>query len=376
MGLTVRLGWWLGARTRWLTSWSCLCACVLWVGCAAHEDPLPPVPPPLEDLSTWASPTLVQPLVPAPPVPQAPKEKLTSAEQVFDYAPGVIFSLPVSIGAPLDIVLQKGEQIRNIIGGDRQAEGATQTPRLEVREGADGMGDTLRHHLFLTAAHPGMSTGLIVTTTARTYLLTCKSVGKSPIRTVRWRYPAEPLVVKPPEPGLLPDPAQPKLYHTGYDITVTHTPIPDWSPRYVVDDGRKTYIVYPEVSLFETVPMVRLIGPGGPQLVNARQFLNVVILDQLAPRVELRLGLGINAEIVTIMRGAAMRTMACPADPACPVWPTAAHALARKGASVTVTPPGAAPPPPLPPPPDVVPHSPGELRHPQPVPETPEGATP
>jgi len=85
----------------------------------------------------------------------------------------------------------------------------------------------------------------------------------------------------------------------------------------------------PEVALFETVPVVRLMGPNGPQLVNARQYLNVVILDQLVGRAELRVGLGEHAETVTITRGT-LRTISCPGDEACPVWPKAATELARR----------------------------------------------
>jgi type IV secretion system protein VirB9 len=105
---------------------------------------------------------------------------------------------------------------------------------------------------------------------------------------------------------------------------------PDWQPRRVLDDGKKTYILYPEVTLFETVPMLRLIGPNGPHLVNARQYLNVVIVDQLVARGELRVGIGEHAETVTITRGQ-LKTIACPGDPSCPVWPQAAQVLARKG---------------------------------------------
>jgi hypothetical protein len=127
----------------------------------------------------------------------------------------------------------------------------------------------------------------------------------------------------------------------GYELQGTK---PSWNPRQVVDDGKKTYIIYPEVTLFETVPLVRLIGPNGPQLVNARQFLNVVIVDQLVPRAELRVGLGAHAETVTITRGA-LRTIACPGDAACPVWPQAAQALARKGyPEVPPAPPAPVPP--------------------------------
>ena len=92
---------------------------------------------------------------------------------------------------------------------------------------------------------------------------------------------------------------------------------------------KKTYIIYPEVALFETVPVLRLLGPNGPQLVNSRQYLNVVIVDQLVARLELRVGIGEHAQMVTITRGT-LRTITCPGDEACPVWPRAAAVLAGR----------------------------------------------
>ena len=198
--------------------------------------------------------------------------------------------------------------------------------------------------------------GLIVTTSARAYYLTCKSVGKSPVRVVRWRYPAEvnPTPTPTKEPGLLPDPTEKKFYHVGYDLQSVNTRVPEWSPRHVIDDGKKLYIIFPEITLFETAPMVRMVGPNGPQLVNARQHLNVTILDQLAPRLELRVGLGDTAEVIAITRGH-LKTIACPGDELCPVWPHAAQVLARKGGPVQ--PPPAAPPAAPPGPPPVPPRS-------------------
>jgi type IV secretion system protein TrbG len=305
---------------------------VLLVGCAHEEPAPPPVPPPPEDLSTWSVPELVQPppVVEESPKPVSP-EKPNPAEQVLDFTPGTTYTLTVGMTAPLDVVLGPGEQVRNIVGGDRTPAETQQTARWEVKEGADGLQETLRQHIFVSPIAPGMTTGFIVTTTHRTYYLTLKSVKSTPFRLVRWRYPLDvPKPKTPPEPGLLPDPAQPKHYHVGYELVGT---TPSWNPRYVVDDGKKTYIIYPEVTLFETVPMLRLVGPNGPQLVNARQCLNVVIVDQLVPRAELRVGRGEHAEVVTITRGA-MRTIACPGDEACPVWPQAAQKLAQRSPPV------------------------------------------
>ncbi len=304
------------------------------LGCAAKEPEIPPVPPPPEDLSVWTLPELVQP----PSMPEIPThqgdDKPTAAEKVYDFVRGWMYAIPVAIGAPVDIIFGHNEQIRNIIGGDRTPVEANQTKPCETAEGADGNGETLRHHLFLTVSAPQLTMGLIVTTTQRTYILTCKSVGKSPVRVVRWRYPAEPVAAKPAkESGLLPDPTQPKHWHTGYTLTSARTTAPDWLPRYVVDEGRKMYIVFPEITLFATAPMVRKIGPNGAALVNARTFLNVLIVDELAGRLELRVGIGGTEEVVTITRGA-LRTIACPGDEACPVWPHAAQVLAHRAPPV------------------------------------------
>ena len=179
----------------------------------------------------------------------------------------------------------------------------------------------------MTASAPGLTTGLIV----RTYYLTCQSVKTSPIRVLRWQYPpSAPEASQAPEPpGLLPNPTPPARYHVGYTLA-SQGRVPDWMPRHVVDDGKKLYSVYSEVTLFGTAPLLRMLGPNGPQLVNARPYLNVVIVDQLLATAELRVGTGERAETVTITRGA-LRTIDCPGDAACPVWPQAATTLRGGG---------------------------------------------
>jgi type IV secretion system protein VirB9 len=240
--------------------------------------------------------------------------------------------VPVRLGFPLDIVFGRGEQVHNVTDGDRAPQVEGQTRRWEVRQGIEGLGDAQRHHVFVTVTAPGLKNGLTITTTARTYYVTLESVAKSPIRGLRWQYAPEPVAAVEAPPGAsgpLPAPETPASYHVGYEVASSRQPAPTWSPRHILDDGKKTYVIYPEVTLFETVPLVRLIGPNGPQLVNARQYLNVVILDQLVPRLELRVGIGEAAEVVTITRGP-LRTIRCPDDPDCPRWSEAARVLARR----------------------------------------------
>jgi len=303
---------------------------LLLIGCTQEAPPPAPVPPAPEDVSVWSTPELVQPPRPVADVLPRVEPKPTPAEKVYDFAPGGTYQAPVLVAFPLDVILERGEELRNYSGGDPEplADGQ-QANRWEVKLGTSGKDATAVQHVFLRATEAGLKMGLVMTTTKRTYYLTCESVKTFPIRALRWHYVADPGVLPPPqEPGLLPDPQEPRHYHVGYDL-VASKPAPRWQPRQVVDDGKKTYILFPEVTLFETVPMLRLIGPNGPQLVNSRQYLNVVIVDQLVPRGELRVGIGEHAETVTIARGQ-LQTIACPGDPRCPVWPAAAQGLARK----------------------------------------------
>ena len=50
---------------------------------------------------------------------RSPKVPAGAAEKVYDYAPGVAVEVPVALGQPLDIVLEAGEQVRQIVDGDR-----------------------------------------------------------------------------------------------------------------------------------------------------------------------------------------------------------------------------------------------------------------
>lgn len=330
--------------------WSLIFSLLAWLllGCQ-HETVPPPVPPMVEDLSTWAVPELVEATPeepPAPPLSDRVKEKPSSTEKLLTFAPATSVTVNVAVGVPLDIILEPGEQVRSMSADstavDQEVAPGAESPNGQpqartlgpwiLHEGADGQGETLRHHLFLIVRKPGATLSLILTTTRRVYYLTAKSVKTSPVRVVRWEYPHDPKpgLAKTKEPGVLPDALVPKKWHVGYDVTSSQVQAPEWMPRQVLDDGRKMYVVFPEVTLFQVAPMVRMIGPNGPQLVNARTFLNVLIVDQLAPRLELRVGIETTAEVVTIARGH-LRTIQCPAASECPVWPAAAPVLARKG---------------------------------------------
>jgi type IV secretory pathway VirB9-like protein len=93
--------------------------------------------------------------------------------------------------------------------------------------------------------------------------------------------------------------------------------------------GFKTYILFPPQLAGISAPMIRLIGPNGYELVNARMVGSVLVLDHLIERAaELRIGTDPAAEIVRITRQAP-RMIACPGDAECPLWPSQIQQAAK-----------------------------------------------
>jgi len=292
------------------------------VGCATTS-PTVDAPPLAEDLG-WSAPVAVKP--PAPDVPSAPTEPETarsSREKVYPFIPGECYRVDVPVGTVVALAFKPGEEIRDWADGDRSPVESEdhQKPLWEFKQSYAGAGVTGRPAMLITVPKAGLKNGLTVTTTGWTYCVDLQSVSKSAIRSVRWTYPDDaPKVAKAP-PRLWPDPTQPQRYHAGYEITASE-PTPVWTPRQAVDDGSKTYIVFPPTVTSVDAPLIRLVGSSGPELVNARQAGNVVILDRLFNRAELRLGASKQAEVVTIQRLMPV-TIACPGDARCPVWPDA-----------------------------------------------------
>ena len=99
--------------------------------------------------------------------------------------------MPVALDQPLDIVLEAGEQVRQIVDGDRAPAEQGQTRRWEVQEGGDGVRGRTPAACLCDGDEAGLTNGITITTTRRIYYIACKSVAKSPMRVLRWHYPPE-----------------------------------------------------------------------------------------------------------------------------------------------------------------------------------------
>jgi type IV secretory pathway VirB9-like protein len=255
------------------------------------------------------------------PVPAEEAPALAEWEQEAP-ADGRLVRAHVPVNGVLTLQFRADEQIVEAPLGDQGIlPPGEDRPPWTVTLGHAGTKYPLVH---VRVTRPGLRTSLTVTTTKRLYVVDLKSVNQSKIRVIRWPSPPASDRV---EARLMPDPQAPAAYHVGYRIEPADRP-PVWMPQQVVDNGAKTYIFFPRNLAVMAAPMIRLIGPNGPEMTNPILVDSVMVLNHLIDRAELRRGSGKTAEVVTITRETA-RKIDCPGDLECPVWPTVVAAKGR-----------------------------------------------
>lgn len=233
-----------------------------------------------------------------------------NANQVYDYAGGLVYTAVCAPGFVTTLVLEAGEAISAITAGD------TTRWQLETVEGASENGAP-RLFVLLKPNKPECETNLVIITDRRVYQLDLKSVAGSVYHTqVSWNYPGTRV-------GL--------LHHGGtsgrdargigseinevigtlsidklnfdYIVKRQKGPTPPWCPLRAFDDGNKTYIQFaPQRSTSEAPPLFVLSTKGEAQVVNYRVKGDYYVVDRLFDKAELRLGEA-PQQLVRIERG-------------------------------------------------------------------------
>ncbi len=226
-----------------------------------------------------------------------------NAAQVFGFEQGRVYEVwtaPMRITA---LSLEPGEKIISKAAGD--------TERWMIGDTTSGEAETIQTHLLIKPYRAGLATNMVVTTNRRVYLLALKASGESEAfnAAVSWTHqlpqaPTSQVAVGPSEKD--PKPATPTL------ILKAHGPEayrirtgwrkPEWTPVSVHDDGRQTFITFPEnLGTTEAPPLLVMNEQGEAQLTNWRKQGNSYVVDRLFLKAELRLG-GERPQIVKIER--------------------------------------------------------------------------
>lgn len=222
-----------------------------------------------------------------------------NAIQVYPFARGALYQVYTAPEQVTDIALQAGEKLISVSAGD--------TERWILGDTVSGEGDTERVHILVKPVESGLTTNLIITTTARTYRAELTSYRETYMAAVSWRYPREELISlsktrKPAskhsvgsaalsaDKDRLPVPTGLSVDALNFRYRVEGDK-PHWRPLRAFDDGRKVYIQFPaRIDQGEAPPLFAVGTEGDSQLVNYRVKGRYYVVDRLFARAELRLG--------------------------------------------------------------------------------------
>lgn len=213
------------------------------------------------------------------------------ATQTFAYQPGGLYQVTAAVGRVTDIRLQEGETL-----SDMGAVAAGDTLRWIIGEAASGSGTNKRTHILVKPTDPGLVTNLVINTNRRSYHVELRSTQSIYMASVAWSYPQDELIaIQAHAADAMAHAAtsiatglEAEKLDFGYKLSGDR---PIWRPSQIFDDGKKSYILFPEAISQSELPPLFLIGEKGQaELVNYRVTGRTMIVDRLFDRAELRLG--------------------------------------------------------------------------------------
>ena len=221
-----------------------------------------------------------------------PPQEFSYAAMVYDFHPDwvyQVFTRPLRITS---IRLEPGERVIDtpvVSDSERWILGAGINYQMGIPV----------QHIYIKPIQASLQATLIINTDRRVYHILLRSFADLHMPMVRWRYPSIglPAVFPAQAPGIAAVGSQPGNIPSdividprflSFDYRVTHSWLrrPPWFPELVFDDGRQTYIVFPQGVLQGTLPAV---FDNRNNVVNYRVFEHIIILDRLIERATIRL---------------------------------------------------------------------------------------
>ena len=227
-----------------------------------------------------------------------------NAVQVYGWSDGALYEIYTAPGEVTDIVLEPGETLAGtgpVAAGD--------TVRWVIGNTESGSSTGRCVHILVKPTRQDLRTNLVINTDRRTYHLELKSTPQTYMASVSWRYPEDSLLAvrqsavqaaeaerrSPREVSAV------DLDHLDFHYRIKG-PHPVWRPLQVFDDGRQTFIEFPENVAEGDLPPLFVIGADGKsaELVNYRVQGQHMVVDRLFQIAELRIGDKATAQRVRI----------------------------------------------------------------------------
>ena len=219
----------------------------------------------------------------------------SEATLLYAWEPGAIYELQTSPDFISTLLLEPGEVLIDIAAAD--------TARWSVSNTLSGD----RALLIVKPSAPKLKTNIVLVTDRRAYLIEAVSAaGEVYTAQAAWTYPAPPAPPPVPEPAPKPEPP-PRPLHEDYVLKAPRKGPPPWMPEKVWDDGRRTWVQFPENIAASDMPPLLIRTPEGLELVNYRIHGRRYEVDRIFTEAELRLGRK-KPVVVTIVRSPPRRS--------------------------------------------------------------------
>lgn len=155
-----------------------------------------------------------------------------------------------------------------------------------------------RQLVLIKPTAPNLETNMLIVTNKRLYHFVLYSTSKDYQPTVRFRYPKEPefqykasrkneITV---DNHIITDITDPSLISFNYKINFPSSKKIDWIPELVYDDGSRTYIVLPEVTLQKDFPSIWENNKELTNYIVDGNKHNLIIVNKLIDKLTLRIG--------------------------------------------------------------------------------------
>jgi type IV secretion system protein VirB9 len=219
----------------------------------------------------------------------------------YDYAEGALYQIFCAPFKLTDIQLQPGEELLGKPGiGD--------PVRWKAGSSTSYKNGQKIQHLYIKPTRPDLNTTLILTTNRRTYHIELHSYKKTYMSAVSWIYAQDELDLYSAQAeeirreNEMIQTSSVDISHANFNYTIeVDEGSPVWKPVRVFDNGKKTYIQFPDALASSEAPALYVLKHGDLQMVNYRVKENYYIVDRLFNQAELRIAQEGGEEIVLIM---------------------------------------------------------------------------
>lgn len=220
---------------------------------------------------------------------------------IYTYDRDLVYELYARPFRMSNIALEPGEQVIDIPF-------ISDSERWMVGAGVSYENGVAVQHIYVKPTQSDLIASLIINTDRRVYHLILRSFNNVHMPIVRWRYldhsipqrfirdiaaaggvssvatNALNLNAADNDSSLFADP---RFLSFNYRITWGFFQKPRWLPTLVYDDGRRTYIRFPDVVLQTEMPAV---FEDRADVLNYRVHENVMIIDKLVEKISVKLG--------------------------------------------------------------------------------------